>query len=737
MRIECQEWKYRTEPRSTLAFSSEVRKAIGARVLRAPLLLHSYAIIPKEMKLVIVESPTKAKTLQKFLGEAYEVLSSAGHVFDLPKKEIGVDIDHDFAPKYILLPKKRSVVSALKRAARGAGEIFLATDPDREGEAIAWHLKGVVGDGKTKRVTFHEITEEAVRRSFQSPREIDQKLVDSQQARRVLDRLVGYKLSPLLWKKIQYGLSAGRVQSVAVRLVVERERERQAFHPEEYWEVEAELGKQQTSEVGGETSEVSRVASSEKEATSPKLRTASFVAKLVERDGKKLKIATKEEADQILLDLRGLGFAVDRVERSERKRYPYPPYTTSTLQQAGVNILGFSSKRTMRAAQALYEAGLITYHRTDSTTIGEKALGQIRDFIRVNYGGNYLPSVAIKYKTRVRLAQEAHEAIRPTKIELRAENLDLISSDEKRVYELIWRQAVASQMLPALYEQVKVAVQAGSYTLRATGSKPLFDGWERVYNGKQPIANSQPLAVGGEELPELVEGEKLDLLELLPSQHFTEPPARYTEATLIKRLEEEGIGRPSTYAPILSTIQERGYVSKEGRALKPEDAGFIVTDLLVDYFPDVVDLSFTARMEEGLDEIARGGKNWVELVREFYGPFSEELARAEENIDRSSMTTIAETDEKCPTCGSPLVIKLGRYGRFYSCTGFPKCEYARPYVEKIGMPCPECKQGEVIIKRTKRGKTFYGCSRYPDCKFASWKDPRSPKSQIDPVNLEG
>lgn len=658
-------------------------------------------LLSAKMKLVIVESPTKAKTLQKFLGGGYEVLSSAGHVIDLPKKELGVDIDHDFAPKYMLLPKKSSIVSALKKAAQGAEEVFLATDPDREGEAIAWHLQSVVGDGKTKRVTFHEITEEAVQDSFKNPREIDQQLVDSQQARRVLDRLVGYKLSPLLWKKIQYGLSAGRVQSVAVRLVVERERERQAFHPEEYWEIEAEL-ESKRSEVKGQ----------------------NFRAKLTERDGQKIKIGTKEESDQILGELKDKEYLVSKVEKSSRKRYPYPPYTTSTLQQAGVNVLGFSGKRTMRAAQALYEAGLITYHRTDSTNIGEKALNQIREFIRTNFGSNYLPTDAIRYKTKVRLVQEAHEAIRPTKIELKAENLDL-SGDEKKVYDLIWRQTAASQMLPAVYEQISVDIQAGSYGLRATGSKLTFDGWEKLNHSEQERS-----------LPELMEGEKLDLVELVPSQHFTEPPARYTEATLIKKLEEEGIGRPSTYAPIISTIQDRRYVSKDGRALKPEDAGIIVNDLLVDYFPDVVDLSFTAKMEEGFDEIARGEKNWVELIRGFYGPFSEELVKAEENVDKSSMTTIAETDEKCPECGLPLVIKLGRYGRFYSCSGFPKCKYARPYIEKIGMACPECKQGEVIIKRTRRGKSFYGCSRYPDCKFASWKDPRSPqeKESVTPIS---
>ena len=635
--------------------------------------------------MVIVESPTKAKTLQKFLGEGYEVISSKGHVVDLPKKNLGVDLEKDFAPEYVQVPGKTELIAALKKSVSAAEEVFLATDPDREGEAIAWHIKQLVGDHKTKRVSFHEITEEAVKESFAHPREIDQQLVDSQQARRVLDRLVGYKLSPLLWKKVRYGLSAGRVQSVAVRLIVDRERERKAFHPEEYWEIIAQLKDR-----------------------------GEFEAKLIEKDGEKIKIGTKEDSDRVVGELKKEDYLVSRFEKSERKRYPYPPYTTSTLQQAGVNLLGFSGKRTMRAAQALYEAGLITYHRTDSVNIGEKALNQIRDLVRKRFGSNYLPESANRYKTKVRLAQEAHEAIRPTKVELTGETLD-VSGDEKKVYELIWRQAVGSQMRPAIYEQISADIQAGAYGLRATGSKLLFDGWEKVH-GKSEETNS---------LPELKEGEKLALLELVPSQHFTEPPARYTEATLIKKLEEEGIGRPSTYAPIISTIQDRGYVSKEGRALKPEDAGVIVNDkILVPYFPDVVDLSFTAKMEESFDEIARGEKNWVEPIRNFYGPFAQELEKAEESIDKSSMTTIAETEEKCPESGHPLVIKLGRYGRFYSCTGFPECKYARPYVEKIGMSCPDCKEGEVIIKRTKRGKIFYGCSRYPDCKFASWDDPR-------------
>jgi len=660
-------------------------------------------LLSPKMKLVIVESPTKAKTLGKFLGSEYEVLSSKGHVYDLPKKEIGVDVENNFTPKYEALPGKKSVISALKKAAKEAEVVYLVTDPDREGESIAWHIKQAIGDGKTKRVSFHEITEEVVKEAFNNPQEINQNLVDSQQARRVLDRLVGYKLSPLLWKKVKFGLSAGRVQSVAVRLVVEREREREAFHPEEYWDIAAELKKKE-----GE---------------------GSFAAQLLEKDGQKLKIGLKEEAEQILTDLKNSDFQVSKVEQSSRKRYPYPPLTTSTLQQAGVNLFGFSGKRTMRAAQSLYEAGLITYHRTDSTILSATALSQIRDLIEKDFGKEYLPESPIQYKTKSRLAQEAHEAIRPTTASRKpgSSQLTKLTSEQKKVYELIWRRAVASQILPALYEKVGVDVKAGPYGLRAVGSKRVFAGWEAV----SPNGDS-----GERELPPLKEGEDLDLVTLSPNQHFTEPPARYTEATLIKKLEEEGIGRPSTYAPTISTIMSRNYVSKEGRSLKPEDFGLVVNDLLVSYFPDVVGFDFTAKMEANLDEIAQGKMKWVEPIASFYGPFEKELIAADKDIDRSSITTLAETDEKCPESGHPLVLKLGRYGKFYSCSGFPECKYARPYIEKIGMQCPTCKEGEVIIKKTKRGKSFYGCSRYPECKFASWDDPRKQKEEKEKTAAE-
>ena len=652
-------------------------------------------LLSPKMKLVIVESPTKAKTLGKFLGSEYEVLSSKGHVYDLPKKEIGVDVENNFTPKYEALAGKSSVISALKKAAKKAEVVYLVTDPDREGESIAWHIKQALGDGKTKRVSFHEITEDVVKEAFNHPQEINQDLVDSQQARRVLDRLVGYKLSPLLWKKVKFGLSAGRVQSVAVRLVVEREREREAFNPEEYWEIAAELKKSQ-----GE---------------------GQFSAQLLEKDGQKVKIGLKEDADQILSDLQAASFAVSKVETSSRKRYPYPPLTTSTLQQAGVNLFGFSGKRAMRAAQSLYEAGFITYHRTDSTILSANALSQIRDLIGKEYGKEYLPENPIQYKTKSRLAQEAHEAIRPTLLSRKpgSADVDKLGSDQKKIYDILWKRAVASQMLPALYEKVGVNIKAGAYGLRAIGSKLLFPGWEAVLPGGEN---------GERELPSLKEGKELSLVKLSPSQHFTEPPARYTEATLIKKMEEEGIGRPSTYAPTISTIMARGYISKEGRSLKPEDFGFVVTEkVLVPYFPDIVGLDFTAKMEASLDEIAQGRLKWVEPIASFYGPFAKELEEADENIDKSSMTTLAETDEKCPESGHPLVLKLGRYGKFYSCSGFPECKYARPYIEKIGMKCPTCGEGEVIIKKTKRGKSFYGCSRYPDCKFASWNDPRKQK----------
>jgi DNA topoisomerase-1 len=663
------------------------------------------------MNLVVVESPTKAKTLANFLGKDFSVVSSMGHVRDLPKSKLGVATEQGFLPQYEIAKGKKKVVSELKKAAAGAETLFLATDPDREGEAIAWHVAQILqeadkkwktSDGTVKRVVFHEITKDAVEDSFKQPRELNLDLVDSQQARRVLDRLVGYSLSPLLWKKVRYGLSAGRVQSVAVFLIVKREREREQFQPEEYWEVKAQLRK-------------------------PEDKEHPFEANLISKKGEKIAIGNEEAAQKILGDLEGATYQVADLQKSTRQRRPRPPFTTSTLQQAAVNLLGFSAKRTMRAAQRLYEAGLITYHRTDSTFLAKKAITEMRSLIGEKYGEEYLPKTAPLYKTKVRLAQEAHEAVRPTSVGLEPgdERLAKLGKDERNLYPIIWGRTVACQMSPAVYEQVRAEIAAGDYLFRANGSKLLFDGWLRALGGERE----------DRQLPELGKGDGLELLELMPSQHFTEPPPRYTEATLIKALEEEGIGRPSTYAPTISTIQDRGYVVKEGRQLRPEDVGVVVNDLLVGYFPNIVDLSFTAKMEDELDKVADGKKEWPPVIEKFYQPFAEDLAEAEKSIDKSSVTTLEETDENCPDCGKPLIIKLGRYGRFYSCSAFPECKFTKAFVETIGMNCPDCKEGEVIVKRTRRGKIFYGCSRYPKCKWASWNDPR-PKDKKRNKNNE-
>jgi DNA topoisomerase-1 len=753
---------------------------------------------------VVVESPTKTKTLKKYLGPDFEIKASLGHIKDLPKSELGVDVEHNFAPQYEVAPKKKKVVSELKAAAKGAEEIYLATDPDREGEAIAQHVNEelrIKNKGNVKRVVFHEITADAVKEAFAHPRKIDDDLVDAQKARRVLDRLVGYKLSPLLWKKIRYGLSAGRVQSVAVRLIVEREREREAFKPEEFWRIEALLQKLETGrsklerrlEAGGSKSSIQPQASSP--ASSLKhLDSSQFSALLIKKDDKKLKIQNKKQADSILKDLEKANYIVKEIKTEEKKRYPAPPFTTSTLQQNAFNTYGFSSKRTMRAAQALYEQGLITYHRTDSTNLAASAVSQIRKLIAKEFGEKYLTAGAKVYKTKAKVAQEAHEAIRPTNFGLQIQSAKFkvqssLGRDGKKLYELIWKRAVACQMNPAIFDQQTVDVAAKNYLFRATGQVLKFDGFLKVYGvvaGLVPASSRATTRVAATDkpLPELSEGEKLDLVKLTPTQHFTQPPARYTEATLIKELEKNGIGRPSTYAPTISTIQERGYVSKEERALKPEDIGIVVNDLLVEHFPQIVDLQFTAEMEDDLDKIADGKRKWVPVIREFYGPFEKELRLKNKELRKEDFTTLEKTSEKCPECGKPLVVKLGKYGKFLSCSGFPECKYGRPfedkdhdgqpgkvdksqlkgkcpecggelvlkegrfgkfiacgnypkckftkpYLDKIGMKCPECKKGEVIVKKTKRGRDFYGCSNYPKCKWASWKDPRkkSPKNK--------
>ena len=699
-----------------------------------------------------------------------------GHVRDLPKSKLGVDVAHDFAPQYLIPARAKVTIKLLKEAAERSKEIWLSTDPDREGEAIAWHISQVLSSGQVQsqkskvksqkrivkgssnvelptlnfqRAVFHEITEGAVKEAFENPRQLDLNLVNSQQARRILDRLVGYKLSPLLWKKVARNLSAGRVQSVAARLVVDRERERQNFVPKEYWKILASFKE-------------------------------GFEALLTEKNGQKISVDNESQAKEVKEQLEGSEFKINEVKKEEKRRYPAPPFTTSTLQQASGNKLGFSASRAMRAAQALYEKGLITYMRTDSVNLSAQFLAQAASFIKKEYGPNYAPASPIQYKTKARSAQEAHEAIRPTNLELRTQNSEL-SGDEGKIYSLVYKRALASQMVPAIFDATTIDVLAvshqslgnGNYLLRATGSVLNFDGWLKVYGVRELEAEEG----SAKSLPRVAKDQSLNLEAVKSSQHFTEGPARYTEASLVKALEENGIGRPSTYAPIISTIQYRGYVGKEGRFLYPNEIGLVVNDLLVKHFPQIVDFGFTSRLEEELDEIAEGRQDYIKVLREFYQPFEKLIEEKQEEIKKDEVMTFEKLDETCPECGKDLAIKLGKFGKFVSCTGFPDCKYARPvtagvaglnfasqavdesqlgkcpqdggdlvvkrgrfgtfiacgnypkckftkpYLNKVGLKCPECKEGEVVYKKARGGREFFGCSRYPDCKFASWKKP--------------
>ena len=667
--------------------------------------------------LVIVESPAKARTIQKFLGRDFSVEASMGHVRDLPKSTLGVDVEHNFAPKYVVPRDKSKVVKELKERAKDAQSIYLATDPDREGEAIAWHLISAIGvDGKpVRRIEFHEITREAIQRAVQAPRQIDLKRVDAQQARRVLDRLVGYNLSPLLWRKVRRGLSAGRVQSVAVRLVVEREREIEAFVPVEYWTLEAELAKRLFKK-------------------SARAKATVFRALLMQAQGKKPELANQEDAERVRSDLEGAAYRVAEVRIKEQTRTPAPPFTTSTLQQEAGRKLGFTAKRTMAVAQQLYEGldvgpegsvGLITYMRTDSTHVAESAIQEVRSFIQERYGAQNVPEEPRHFRTRSKLAQEAHEAIRPTSV-LRdpARMRQYLTPEQLKLYDLIWKRFVASQMAAARYEVTTVDVQAqgrsgADYLLRATGSRVVLPGFLSLYREGRDDEEMDEDAQ--KPLPELEAGEELNLVRLITEQHFTQPPARYSEATLVKALEEKGIGRPSTYAPILSTIQERGYVERVEKRLRPTELGRLVNDLLVENFGDVVDVDFTANMEEKLDEIASGERPWVPVVREFYEPFHATLEKAGESIERVKIEP-EPTDEVCEKCGRPMVIRMGRYGKFIGCSGFPECRNAKPLLTKVGVACPEC-GAELVERRTRQHRTFYGCSRYPECKWTSWQKP--------------
>jgi len=660
------------------------------------------------MYLLLVESPTKSKTLRQFLSKDYQIAATMGHIRDLPEDEFGVDVENEFKPKYIIIPKARKTVQFLKKEVEKADLIIISTDPDREGEAIAYHLVYLLGlDGKKpyQRIVFHEITKSAIEEALKNPKKIDMDLVDSQQARRILDRIVGYKLSPFLWKKVARGLSAGRVQSVAVRLVVEREREIQNFVPQEYWEIAAELQ--------------SQIHTDEKQINTDN---KSFLAKLIKKGDKtipKLGIKTKKEAEKIVRDLKGAEYKVINVEKKEVKKNPLPPFTTSSLQQESWKKFHWPAKMTMQIAQQLYEKGWITYHRSDSLNLSNLALGVAKKFITKNYGENYYQFR--KYKTKSKVAQEAHEAIRPTYPEKTPDNFKVdakLAENDFKLYDLIWRRFIACQMSQAIFDSTTVDILAKSYTFRATGQTLKFDGFLKVY----------PMKIEENELPPLEKEEILELIKLTPSQHFTQPPPRYTEATLIKALEENGIGRPSTYAPTLSTIQERNYIEKdEKRAFKPTEIGTVVNDLLVNHFPEIVDIGFTAKMEEDLDKIANKETGWVPVIRQFYKPFATNLEKKYQEVSKKEFTE-KPTEKKCPKCGAPIIIRLGKFGKFYACSRFPKCRYTESLEENnLGVKCPKCKKGEIIEKRSKRGKIFYGCSNWPKCDFALWDKPTGEK----------
>ncbi len=670
--------------------------------------------------LVIVESPAKAKTIERYLGPGYRVLASYGHVRDLPenpgKGKFGVDVEHDFRPEYVVSEDRRKYVDAIARAAARAETVYLATDLDREGEAIAWHVAEAAGvpSEKTRRVTFNEITESAIHEAFRHPRQIDRNLVDAQQARRIVDRLVGYTLSPLLSRKVRGGLSAGRVQSVAVRLVVEREREVAAFVAREYWTLEALLAA-----ADG----------------------VQFSAEVVKIDGRPLEIGDGETAERHAAALRDLRPVVCSVRTRTQKRSPAPPFTTSTLQQEASRKLGFSPKRTMSIAQRLYEGvdtpdghlGVITYMRTDSTAIAGVAMGEAREVIRDRFGEPYSMSKGRVYRTKAKGAQEAHESIRPTSFRRDPDSLRAhLKPEELRLYRLIWQRALASQMAARELETTTVELEAGPYELRASATRTLFDGFARVYTGGRDD-EEQAAEEDERQLPALAEGEATAVVEVTPAQHFTEPPPRYTEATLIKALEEHGIGRPSTYAATISTILERGYVRVEDRRLRPELIGEIVTDLLVEHFGDYVDVAFTARMEEELDEVARGEREWVPLLREFYGPLRERVEEKRRELRRRDFTT--EPSEEVCSLGHQMVVRLGRNGRFLACSLYPEHRESRPLPGEEGLPlpgegepCPQCGEGKLTAKRGRFG-VFVGCSRYPECDYIR-KDGPPPPPQL-------
>ncbi|WP_026570374.1 MULTISPECIES: type I DNA topoisomerase [Sediminibacillus] len=651
--------------------------------------------------LVIVESPAKAKTIERYLGKKYQVKASMGHVRDLPKSQTGINVENSFEPKYITIRGKGPVLKELKSAAKKAKKVYLAADPDREGEAIAWHLAHSldIDENSDCRVVFNEITKDAIKESFKHPRSIDMDLVDAQQARRILDRLVGYNISPLLWKKVKKGLSAGRVQSVAVKMIIEREREINNFQPEEYWSIEADFLKDKD----------------------------TFEGAFYGIDGKKQELGTKEEVDRVLATLKGKEFNVDKVNKRERKRNPAQPFTTSSLQQEAARKLNFRARKTMMVAQQLYEGidlgkkqgitGLITYMRTDSTRISETAKKEAASYIEENFGKEYLGSN--KKNKNAEGAQDAHEAIRPTSINRDPKSLkSILSRDQYRLYKLIWDRFAASQMAPAVMDTMTVHLVNQGVEFRATGSKVKFKGFMKVYiEGRDDNKKEEDKL-----LPDLEEGMAIKAEEIRPNQHFTQPPPRYTEARLVKTMEEQGLGRPSTYAPTLDTIQRRGYVTLDNKRFVPTELGEIVTDLLSEFFPEIIDVDFTVKMESDLDSIEDGKTEWIKILDAFYEGFDKRLKKAEEEMEKVEIKD-EPAGIDCENCGHEMVYKMGRYGKFLACSNFPECRNTKPILKEIGVKCPKCKEGNVVERKSKKRRTFYGCDRYPECDFISWDKP--------------
>ena len=653
----------------------------------------------KKKTLVIVESPSKAKTIGKYLGSSYKVIASVGHVRDLPKSKLGIDIDNDFEPEYISIRGKGDLIKELKKEAKAAGKVYLATDPDREGEAISWHLAYLLGIDADEpcRIVFNEITRDAIKNAVKNPRPIDLKLVDAQQARRVLDRLVGYQISPLLWRKIRRGLSAGRVQSAALKIICDRENLIKNFVPKEYWNINAVFKKGK-----------------------------KFTARLAEKDGKKFIAENGEQASAAVSELNAGKYIVSQIVRKERTRKPFAPFTTSSLQQDAANKIGFTTRKTMMVAQQLYEGveikgmgtvGLVTYIRTDSVRISQEARAAAHSYIEKNFGKQYAADNI--YTNKKKDIQDAHEAIRPSRIDIDPEAIkDSLTKDQYSLYKLIWSRFLSSQMAAAVFDGMQVTIENGPYNLKASGSKLIFDGYQKVYSPNFDEDKDKLL-------PELTEGEELKAEDITSEQKFTEPPSRFTEASLVKDLEEKNIGRPSTYAPIIATLLDRKYIKREKKTLLPTDLGFLVTELMEQYFTEIVDAGFTAEMEDKLDDIEAKDLNWKQVVREFYGPLKEELEVADKAIEKVKLEDTLSGDI-CELCGRPMAIKTGRFGEFLACTGYPECKNTKAIVKSINVKCPDC-GGDIVAKRGRSGKIFYGCSNYPDCKRAFWYKPTNRK----------